>query len=86
MSTAGGIEEDLIKCLAPTLLGDFQLPGKDLRKMGLNRTGNLIIPNDNYVKFEDWIMPLLDAMLAEQKTQVRKMCMCMCVCVWRVCP
>lgn len=70
VSTAGGIEEDFIKCLAPTFLGDFRLPGKDLRKSGLNRIGNLIVPNDNYVKFEDWVMPLLDAMLEEQKSQV----------------
>ena len=27
VTTAGGIEEDLIKCLAPTYRGDFSLPG-----------------------------------------------------------
>lgn len=37
MTTAGGIEEDLIKCLAPTYLGDFSLAGKDLRLKGINR-------------------------------------------------
>lgn len=25
VTSAGGIEEDFVKCLAPTLLGDFQL-------------------------------------------------------------
>jgi deoxyhypusine synthase len=34
--TAGGVEEDLIKCLGPTHLGDFHLPGADLRKRGLS--------------------------------------------------
>mmetsp|Transcript_17768 Transcript_17768/g.36444 ORF Transcript_17768/g.36444 Transcript_17768/m.36444 type:complete len:375 (-) Transcript_17768:1628-2752(-) len=67
VTTAGGIEEDLIKCLGPTYLGDFALKGNDLRAKGLNRIGNLIVPNDNYCAFEDWIMPVLDAMLAEQK-------------------
>jgi len=33
----------------------------------MNRIGNLIVPNDNYCKFEDWLTPILDAMLAEQK-------------------
>ena len=47
MSTAGGVEEDFIKCLAPTYLGDFSLPGKELRKKGINRIGNLLVPNDN---------------------------------------
>lgn len=36
------------------------------RKKGLNRIGNLLIPNDNYVKFEEWINPILDQMLKEQ--------------------
>lgn len=37
VTTAGGIEEDLIKCLAPTYLGDFSLKGSDLRPKGINR-------------------------------------------------
>lgn len=45
ISSAGGIEEDFIKCLAPTYMGDFHLNGQGLRKKGMNRIGNLIIPN-----------------------------------------
>lgn len=67
VTTAGGVEEDLIKCLAPTYIGDFHLEGKRLRELGINRIGNLLVPNDNYCMFEDWVMPQLDAMLAEQK-------------------
>lgn len=67
VATAGGIEEDLIKCLAPTHLGDFSLPGQVLRKKGINRIGNLLVPNDNYVQFEKWLTPILDAMVTEQK-------------------
>lgn len=37
VTTAGGIEEDFIKCLAHTYLGDFSLPGKELRLRGINR-------------------------------------------------
>lgn len=66
VTTAGGIEEDLIKCLAPTYKGDFSLPGAQLRSKGLNRIGNLLVPNDNYCKFEDWIIPIFDQMLKEQ--------------------
>jgi deoxyhypusine synthase len=71
VTTAGGIEEDFIKCLGKTYLADFNMDGADLRKKGLNRIGNLIVPNDNYCKFEDWLMPILDAMLAEQKESGR---------------
>ncbi|EOY17578.1 Deoxyhypusine synthase isoform 1 [Theobroma cacao] len=66
VTTTGGIEEDLIKCLAPTYKGDFYLPGAQLRSRGLNRIGNLLVPNDNYCKFEDWIIPIFDQMLKEQ--------------------
>ena len=45
------------------------LPGKELRAKGLNRIGNMLVPNSNYCLFEDWIMPLLDDMLKEQQEQ-----------------
>jgi len=128
VATAGGVEEDFIKCLAPTYLGSsnplhptvsngFELDGKTLRLQvrssarcrapglqsapaaaparrlparrlparrlpatcgmlcvltlgagyqGLNRIGNMLVPNENYCKFEEWLMPLLDKMLDEQ--------------------
>ncbi|XP_039036146.1 deoxyhypusine synthase isoform X1 [Hibiscus syriacus] len=66
VTTTGGIEEDLIKCLAPTYKGDFSLPGALLRSRGLNRIGNLLVPNDNHCKFEDWIIPIFDQMMKEQ--------------------
>ena len=67
VTTAGGIEEDFIKCLGKTYLADFNLDGAELRRKGMNRIGNLVVPNDNYCKFEDWLTPILDTMLAEQK-------------------
>ncbi|KAH0448180.1 hypothetical protein IEQ34_021980 [Dendrobium chrysotoxum] len=69
VTTAGGIEEDFIKCLAPTFKGDFSLAGTYLRSKGWNRIGNLLVPNENYCKFGDWIMPILDQMLKEQNTE-----------------
>lgn len=35
-----------------------------------SRIGNLLVPNDNYCKFEDWLMPILDQMVLEQNTEV----------------
>lgn len=66
VTTAGGIEEDFIKCLAPTYSGDFALKGTELRSKGLNRIGNMIVPNSNYCLFEDWIVPIFKTMMAEQ--------------------
>jgi deoxyhypusine synthase len=69
VATAGGIEEDLIKCLGNTHVASFSLDGAKLRSEGLNRIGNLLVPNDNYCKFEDWVMPILDTLLNEQNQQ-----------------
>lgn len=35
-----------------------------------SRIGNLLVPNDNYCKFEEWLMPILDQMVVEQNTEV----------------
>lgn len=49
VTTAGGIEEDLMKCLAPHFIGSsagvegFNLKGIELRKKGINRIGNLLV-------------------------------------------
>lgn len=73
VATAGGIEEDIIKCLAPTFLGEFSLKGAKLRDQGMNRIGNLLVPNDNYCKFEEWIVPILDTLLEEQTEAAEKL-------------
>ncbi|KAL8720644.1 MAG: hypothetical protein Q9225_002514 [Loekoesia sp. 1 TL-2023] len=67
VTTAGGVEEDLIKCFAPTYLDSFASVGAELREKGMNRIGNLVVPNSNYCAFEDWVVPILDQMLAEQE-------------------
>ncbi|CAB9498524.1 Deoxyhypusine synthase [Seminavis robusta] len=69
VTTAGGIEEDIIKCFEPTFMGDFKLNGRELRKKGINRIGNLLVPNKNYCDFEDWMSPLIDSMHDYQDQQ-----------------
>ncbi len=67
VTTAGGVEEDIIKCIKPFLLGQFEANGKDLREKGINRTGNIFVPNSRYVEFEKFMVPLLEKMNEEQK-------------------
>jgi len=67
VTTTGGIEEDFMKCLAPHYIGDFYLDGKSLRMQGLNRIGNLIVPNMNYCKLESFMVPLIEQMHKEQR-------------------
>ena len=66
ITTCGGIEEDIMKCLHPHFIGDFHLDGQTLRRKGQNRIGNLLVPNKNYVAFEQFLTPLLDAMVERQ--------------------
>lgn len=44
--------------------------GPDAYLLPVSRIGNLLVPNDNYCKFEDWLMPILDQMVLEQNTEV----------------
>ncbi|CAM9457335.1 unnamed protein product [Ectocarpus sp. 13 AM-2016] len=67
VTSAGGVEEDFLKCLRPTYLGDFNLKGRDLRLKGQNRIGNLVVENRNYCEFEDWLNPILNKMTDEQE-------------------
>eukprot|EP01054_Gregarina_sp_Poly1_P002484 Gregarina_sp_Poly_1__2483@NODE_1672_length_3558_cov_1154_769121_g1098_i0_p2_GENE_NODE_1672_length_3558_cov_1154_769121_g1098_i0NODE_1672_length_3558_cov_1154_769121_g1098_i0_p2_ORF_typecomplete_len290_score26_06DS/PF01916_17/2_7e71_NODE_1672_length_3558_cov_1154_769121_g1098_i04011270 len=70
VTTAGGIEEDFIKCLGDSVVGSFgALKGPELRSKGWNRIGNIYVPNENYVKFETWLQPILDECLEKQQKE-----------------
>jgi len=60
VTTAGGIEEDFIKCLGDFKLGRFDANGAQLREKGINRIGNIFVPNSRYVKFEKFVLPILE--------------------------
>ena len=52
VTTAGGVEEDIIKGLKPFLIGEFAGDGASLRDRGINRIGNIFVPNDRYIAYE----------------------------------
>lgn len=52
VTTAGGVEEDIIKTMKPFVLGSFRAKGAELREKGINRIGNIYVPNDRYIEFE----------------------------------
>lgn len=68
VTTAGGVEEDIIKCLKPFVLGRFDAKGAELRERGINRVGNVFIPNDRYIRFEKLMNVFLAKMLERQKS------------------
>jgi deoxyhypusine synthase len=68
VTTGGGIEEDIIKAKSPFYLSSFEADGATLREQGLNRIGNVLVPNSHYISFESWIQPILRSMMEEQRT------------------
>jgi len=71
ITPAGGIEEDIIKALKPFALGEFNTKGEWLFEHGINRTGNIFVPNDRYLYFEKFLNPILDNLYKDQKKNKR---------------
>ncbi|MCX6803986.1 MAG: deoxyhypusine synthase [Candidatus Diapherotrites archaeon] len=67
VTTTGGLEEDIIKTHGDFLHGDFNADGAKLRDKGVNRTGNIFIPNERYIWFEQFIKPVLEGLYSQQK-------------------
>jgi len=65
-TTVGAIEEEIIKCFKPFVMGDFRAPGAILREDGINRTGNIFIPNDRYIYFERFMTKFLQRLFDKQ--------------------
>lgn len=61
VTTVGSIEEDLMKAHGASFyLGSFDADDTVLGKKGINRIGNIFVPNESYQTFEDIIQPLLE--------------------------
>ncbi|MBW2993654.1 adenosylmethionine decarboxylase, partial [Candidatus Woesearchaeota archaeon] len=67
ITSTGSIEEDIMKTKKPFLLGDFNADDADLHKKGINRIGNIFVPDDRYELLEDFLMPFFDEMHERQK-------------------
>jgi len=68
VTTAGGVEEDIIKTHKPFVLGSYDSDGSLLRDQGINRSGNIFVPNDRYIFLEGFMNKVYNKMYEEQKT------------------
>ncbi len=66
-TSAGGIEEDVIKCLKPFVMGSFDIPGRVLFDKGVGRIGNIFAPYDRYLYLEKFMNPFFDRIYKEFK-------------------
>ena len=68
VTTAGAIEEDIMKALGEAFeIGSFNSDDVELHEKGVNRVGNLMIKNESYAKFEDWITKILEECYVKKK-------------------
>ena len=68
VTTVGGIEEDIMKSLGEDFpIGKFDADDVELHEQGVNRVGNLMITSESYMKFEDWINPVLQKLYDKKK-------------------
>lgn len=68
VTTSGSVEEDIIKSLGDNFeIRSFNMDDDQLHEQGENRIGNLVIRNESYMVFEDWIVNALKKIYANKK-------------------
>lgn len=68
VTTTGGIEEDIMKAMGEDfLIGEYRSDDVSLHERGMNRIGNLMITNESYAKFEDYMLPTLRKIYRKKK-------------------
>ncbi len=68
VTTAGGLEEDIMKAMGEKFkIGNFNPDDVELHEQGVNRVGNLHIDNQSYMNFEDCLLPMLTQCYEKQK-------------------
>jgi deoxyhypusine synthase len=64
---AGSVEEDIMKTHKPFLLGSFCLSDSELHKKGINRIGDILVPNERYIWFEKFFTKFLEKIYKRTK-------------------
>jgi len=68
VTTVGGIEEDIMKATGERFkIGRFESDDVELYEKGINRIGNLHIENESYMKFENYLGPILKELYDKKK-------------------
>jgi deoxyhypusine synthase len=67
VTTCGTLDHDIARILADYYHGDFAMDDEKLRKEGVNRLGNVLIPDDSYgIPIENWIQPILEDLYSQE--------------------
>ena len=61
VTTCGTLDHDIARILADYYHGDFAMDDQKLREEGVNRLGNVLVPDDSYgIPIEKWMQPILE--------------------------
>jgi len=60
ITSSGSIDEDLIRSKMPYLQGSFEADDQKLGEQGINRMGNIFVPNDRYEFLEKEVKIVLE--------------------------
>lgn len=66
VTSAAAVEEDIIKSLSDFRMGSFESSGRSLFEHGIGRIGNIFVPNDRYLFFEEFINSIFPKIYDEQ--------------------
>ncbi|MBI2208572.1 deoxyhypusine synthase [Candidatus Woesearchaeota archaeon] len=68
VTSSGSIDEDIIRAKLPYLQGSFEADDAKLGKEGINRMGNIFVPNDRYQYLEEFSLNALEEIYKEKKS------------------
>jgi deoxyhypusine synthase len=68
ITTCGTLDHDLARVWKKYYHGDFMMDDADLHRKGINRLGNILIPNESYgIVLEQKMQPILEELYKEGK-------------------
>ena len=71
VTTCGTLDHDIARILADYYHGDFAMDDQQLREEGVNRLGNVLVPDDSYgIPIENWMRPILEELYSKEKRWV----------------
>ena len=67
VTTCGTLDHDIARTLADYYHGDFAMDDEKLRDEGVNRLGNVLVPDDSYgIPIENWMRPILEDLYSKE--------------------
>jgi deoxyhypusine synthase len=71
ITTCGTLDHDLARSFKDYYHGDFNMDDVDLHKKGINRLGNVLVPNDSYgIIIEKKMQEILNELVKEEKKEI----------------